>query len=220
MRISSLSGAQRHDAQRLRLAAREQRRAVRARRDADLDRDVADLVLGAAVGALLVDGDALADDRLLELVERELDRRAALLGGLRFVLGGALGRCGSVLLEDRAPRRPWTRPGARACPRPAWPRRAPTPCEARIASSSRSGRPRIASNDCLLLAGLLGQLALQRAQLLDRARGRCRARRGSPPRGSRWRRPRPSGSPPRCRRRRGRGRRPSRRRRGAPPRWG
>jgi hypothetical protein len=43
---------------------------VRARRDADLDRDVADLVLGAAVRALLVDGDALADDRLLELVER------------------------------------------------------------------------------------------------------------------------------------------------------
>ena len=33
----------------------------------------------APVGALLVDGDALADDRLLELVEGQLRRGAALL---------------------------------------------------------------------------------------------------------------------------------------------
>ena len=39
-----LERAERDDAERLRLAAREERRAVRARRDADLDRDVADLV--------------------------------------------------------------------------------------------------------------------------------------------------------------------------------
>jgi uncharacterized protein (DUF1778 family) len=48
--------------QRLRLAAREERRAVRARAAADLGGDRADLLLRAAVRALLVDGDALADD--------------------------------------------------------------------------------------------------------------------------------------------------------------
>ena len=51
------------------------------RRHAHFDRDLADLVLGAAVGALLVHRDALADDRLLELVERELRRGAPLPGG-------------------------------------------------------------------------------------------------------------------------------------------
>src|SRR6478672_3934087 len=65
-----LQRAQRGDTERLRLATGEERRAVRARSDADLDRDVADLALAAPVGALLVDGDALADDRLLDLVER------------------------------------------------------------------------------------------------------------------------------------------------------
>jgi hypothetical protein len=39
---------------------------VDARGDVDLALDRADLVLGAAVGALLVDGDALADDVLLD----------------------------------------------------------------------------------------------------------------------------------------------------------
>src|ERR1035441_5148716 len=57
-----LEGAHRDDAQRLGLPAREQRRAVGPGSDADLDQDVADLVLGAAVWALLVHGDALADD--------------------------------------------------------------------------------------------------------------------------------------------------------------
>ena len=46
----------------------------------------ADLVGAAAVRALLLDRDALADDRLLELVEREL-RLAAVLGVLGRVLG-------------------------------------------------------------------------------------------------------------------------------------
>src|SRR3954468_17034097 len=66
-----LQRAERGDGARLRLAAGEERGAVRARRDADLDRDRADLPLGAAVGTALVLGDALADDRLLETIERE-----------------------------------------------------------------------------------------------------------------------------------------------------
>src|SRR5829696_6362234 len=68
--------AERGDRVRLRLAAGEDRGAVRARAHAHLDPDVADLVRRAAVGALLVHGDALADRVLLELVERELDGRA------------------------------------------------------------------------------------------------------------------------------------------------
>src|SRR3954470_23140120 len=71
--------AERDHRQRLRLAAREERRAVGARGDADLDRDRTDLLRGAPVGTLLVDGDPLADRLLLELVEREL-RGLALLG--------------------------------------------------------------------------------------------------------------------------------------------
>ena len=161
-----LERAQRGDAERLRLTAREQRRAVRARRDADFDRDVADLVLGAPVGALLVHGDALADDRLLELVERELDRGAALLGGEQLLLGGALRRRRRVLLEHRLPRPPWWRPGARACPRPGWPSSSAAPCEARIASRIASSTA-IVSNSFFSLPTLRGELALQRAQLLD-----------------------------------------------------
>ncbi len=88
-----LERAERGDRQGLRLAAGEQRRAVRARGDADLDRDRADLFVVAAVGALLVDRDALADDRLLEAVERELRLLAVL--GVRVGLWVA-----GVLLED------------------------------------------------------------------------------------------------------------------------
>ena len=113
-----LERAHRDDAQRLRLPAREQRRAVRARRDADLDRDVADLVLAAAVGALLVDGDALADDRLLELVERHLHGGAALLG-VRAAAPRRRPRARRArTARGSPPRQPWSRPGARACPRP------------------------------------------------------------------------------------------------------
>ena len=102
-------GAERDDAQRLRLAAREQRRAVRARQRLDVDRDLADLALGAAVRALLVDGDALADDLLLERVEREL--RAP--GGTRRIRARRPARSTS---RAPPPRRPWSRPGDRACP--------------------------------------------------------------------------------------------------------
>ncbi len=96
-----LEGAHRDDAQRLGLPAREERRAMRPRRHANFDRDVADLVLGAPVGPLLLNGDALADDGLLELVERHLGRRAALLGGHERLLGGTLGGRGGVLGEHR-----------------------------------------------------------------------------------------------------------------------
>ena len=110
-------GAERDDAQRLRLAAREQRRAVRARGHADLDRERPDLLRGAPVGALLVDRDPLADQRLLELVEGAL--------GVGAVLGVGLGASGRRSTASApAPRRPCTRSGARACPRPAWRRRA------------------------------------------------------------------------------------------------
>src|SRR3954467_12184537 len=64
-------GAEGDDRQSLRLAAREQRRAVRARGDADLDRDRPDLVRRATVGTLLVDRDPLTDRLLLEPVEGE-----------------------------------------------------------------------------------------------------------------------------------------------------
>ena len=120
-----LQRAERGDGQRLRLAAREERRAVRARRDADLDRDRADLALAAAVGALLLDGDALADDRLLERGRT----RAARAGGTRR-RSRPRGRRSTA--RGRPPRRPSSRPGARACRRPAWPRRAAAPWLARI----------------------------------------------------------------------------------------
>ena len=110
--------AERDDRQRLRLAAREQRRAVRAREQPDLGLDRADLLLRAAVRALLVDGDALADHVLLELVERELrlargTRRRSRRRGRR-----STGRA-------PPPRRPWWRSGARSCPARSWPGRAP-----------------------------------------------------------------------------------------------
>ena len=73
-----------------------------ARGDANFDRDVADLILRATVGALLVDRDALADDRLLELVESKLRFRPPRLGFLGCLLAGALRRGGAILLEDRA----------------------------------------------------------------------------------------------------------------------
>ena len=56
-------------------AAREEAGAVRARRDADLDRDRPDLLGAAAVGAALVDRDLLADEVLVDRVGRLLDAR-------------------------------------------------------------------------------------------------------------------------------------------------
>ena len=79
----------------------------------------------APVGALLVHGDALADDRLLELVERELRGCAALLGVPRAAPRRRPRAPAERTARGSPPRRPWWRPGARACPRPAWPRRAP-----------------------------------------------------------------------------------------------
>ena len=77
----------------------------------------ADLVGAAAVRALLLDRDPLADDRLLELVERAL----GVARGTRRT-SSASGRRSTARASP--PRRPWSRPGARACPRPRSPRRA------------------------------------------------------------------------------------------------
>ena len=74
--------AQGEQAHGLRLAAREERAAVRARDDAHLARDRPDLVGGAAVGADLLDGDAVADDVLLELGDGALDLCHALEVGI------------------------------------------------------------------------------------------------------------------------------------------
>ena len=151
-------GAERDDAQRLRLAAGEQRRAVRARRDADLDRDRTDLLGGAPVGTLLLDRDPLADHRLLELVEGALGVGAVLgvglgLGVARVLLDDLLlDRLGRVLalelvldlgggVERRAVRA--------------------LDLLVQLRVDLAALRPR------LLLAGLLGQLALGGAELLD-----------------------------------------------------
>src|SRR4029077_8368727 len=61
---------QRHD---LRLAAREERRAVRARADAHLARDRADLLRVAAVRAPLLDRDLPADETLVDRLGGLLD---------------------------------------------------------------------------------------------------------------------------------------------------
>src|SRR5436190_14290905 len=154
-----LQRAQRGDAHRLRLAAREERRSVRARQQPRLDRDLADLTLAAAVRALLVDGDALADDLLLELVERELRLLAvlgvglrlgvarvllehSLLDGLRGVLAGELVLDLGRLVQRRAVRL--------------------------LDLREQVGVDLRRLDDELLLAGLLGQLALRGAELPDR----------------------------------------------------
>ena len=125
-------GAEGGDRERLRLAAGEDRRAVRARRHAHLDPDVADLVRGAAVGALLVHGDAAC--RMMSFSS---------LSNARCDRGAALGVGSARRGRRRAPRGPppppaWWRPGARACPPPGWPRRA----RRRSAPSARSDAPR------------------------------------------------------------------------------
>src|SRR4051794_36728235 len=87
-------GAEGGDGERLGLAAREERGPVGARRHADLDRDRADLLRLPAVGADLPHRDAVADDLLLELVEHGLGVGLVLRVGVR----GGIAR---VLLEDR-----------------------------------------------------------------------------------------------------------------------
>ena len=59
----------------LRLAAREQAGAVRARVDADLDLDRTDLVGRATVRAALLDGDLLPHEVLVDRLARLLDAR-------------------------------------------------------------------------------------------------------------------------------------------------
>ena len=85
--LGGAEGEQRHD---LRLAAREERRAVRARADADLARDRADLLGAAPVGAALVDRDLPPDELLVDRLggllhvlprHRVLDRRRLRVGG-------------------------------------------------------------------------------------------------------------------------------------------
>ena len=75
------------DHERLRLAAREQRRAVRARQDADLARDRADVGEAAAVDALALVARSLADDAasstLVEQLADELLRRSGIVGAER-----------------------------------------------------------------------------------------------------------------------------------------
>ena len=68
-----LGGAEREQRHDLRLAAREERRAVRARRDADLAVDRADLLGAATVGPALVDRDLLADELLVDRLGGLLD---------------------------------------------------------------------------------------------------------------------------------------------------
>ena len=65
-----LAGAERGRHQSLRLAAREQRRAVRAGQQADLHADGTHLVEGAPVGPLMLVDDVVAEQFLLEGVEK------------------------------------------------------------------------------------------------------------------------------------------------------
>ena len=73
--LALLRGAEREQRHDLRLAAGEERRAVRARADRHLDLDRADLRLGAAVRTPLVDRDLLADEVLVDRLARLADVR-------------------------------------------------------------------------------------------------------------------------------------------------
>src|SRR5918994_5105037 len=64
-----------------------------------LDPDLPDLIGGTAIGALLVDGDSPPNDVLLEPIERELYRGAALLVGLGVRLWFAGQRLDRLLLD-------------------------------------------------------------------------------------------------------------------------
>ncbi len=68
-----LGGAEREQRHDLRLAAREERRAVRPRRDSDLALDRADLLRVATVGPVLLDRDLAAHDLLVDRLGRALD---------------------------------------------------------------------------------------------------------------------------------------------------
>ncbi len=128
-----LGGAEREARQHLGLAAGEQAGAVDARQHADLGGDRPDLVGGAAVGALLVDRDAAADDALLERVEGAAEGRRCPPGPGR--------RRGRPRRRRRGRRRSCR--AAAAWPARGWPRRGPC----RRPSRSRPGpsRPRRAA---------------------------------------------------------------------------
>ena len=81
-----LAGAERGDDQRLRLAAGEQRRAVRARQDADLRQDRPHRLHVAPVDADAVVENVPAHDLGLQIVEGFAD---LLLGELGFAIGGS-----------------------------------------------------------------------------------------------------------------------------------
>ena len=103
---------QRHD---LRLAAREEAGAVRARADRDLALDRADLLGAATVRPALVDRDLLADEILVDrlggllhvrLREAVLDRRSLALDRRRADREGQLDRVDDPVEEQLALRRP------------------------------------------------------------------------------------------------------------------
>ncbi len=138
-----LPGAQRRDAQRLGLAAGEQRRAVRARQDADLGHDRAHRLGVAAVDAHAGVQDGVADDVGLEVLEHALG-----LVGVQ-----ALSASSAIAAFLAAPTLSWRacltppdtpRPSARGPARPAG-------CAARQLRRRLGQRPR-------LLGRVLGQL--------------------------------------------------------------
>ena len=128
-----LAGAERGDAERLRLAAGEQGGAVGARQHADLGDDRADGLGVAAVDAQAGVEDGVADDVGLELLEQRLGRvgvealggqrlGGGLLGGADLLLAGLLLRLLVGLGERRRGRA--RRRGPSAPPAPARARRA------------------------------------------------------------------------------------------------
>src|SRR5205085_3181703 len=70
------AGAERRRDDGLRFAAREQRRAVRARQPADVNRDRADLAEAATIGPVAAFEDVFAEDLLLEVIENRLGHLA------------------------------------------------------------------------------------------------------------------------------------------------
>ncbi len=98
-------GQQAHD---LRLAAREERRAVRARHDGDLAVDRTDGLCGATVGAALVDRDLAPHEALVDRVARLAD---VALGERVQLAGLGIGRrerqlhAGTDLVVQQAPLR-------------------------------------------------------------------------------------------------------------------
>ena len=122
--------AERRDRVRLRLAAREERGAVRARRDARprprsrgsrRRRGRPGRRLSTAIRRRMMSFSSLSNARCTSARRSGRPRR-------RLLVERRTARA-------RPPRPPWSRPGARACPRPAWRASSSAPCEALISSS-------------------------------------------------------------------------------------